>query len=341
MRKAVSETRLNPHQHEVFDRVKANMADSSFSSHRVKLRDIAQATAEDMGMRAGVTFDNVLETAYGEYTVGRVLALDRMRHMKLTDVELRCGGVERLDITRAFEGGANYATVYQWSDKAAALRTVCAWRNKMVRPVGAQLRGAIKKRIEDHEWGDGSPLRMVMSGEGQFPSAATKYAKGLLNPPTEERAKHPRQAKRRVANDGPAWLIPAGLVLAGDGALQTVTWETYIWRTGDCHRSSREFHEAILPLAFEGGLVFQRGSISLHQKVGGTFTDEQRMRGGKQSMIPYVEVVCGCDLLLLLLLLHPLQPFQSAPPPSFLVCPAPLLPTSSPLPLSDATKACN
>ncbi|CAM9607455.1 unnamed protein product, partial [Pylaiella littoralis] len=94
-----------------------------------------------------------------------------------------------------------------------------------------QLCGAVRLKIDGHDWAAG-PLRLVMSGEGLFASAA-KYGKGLLNPPTEERARLPRQKNGRVANDGPAWLVPAGLVLAGDGALQAVTWETYVWRRGD------------------------------------------------------------------------------------------------------------
>ncbi|CBJ26260.1 hypothetical protein Esi_0029_0030 [Ectocarpus siliculosus] len=88
------------------------------------------------------------------------------------------------------------------------------------------------------------------------------------------------QVNGRVANDGPAWNIPAGLVLAGAEAIDTVTSETYVWRTGDPHRSSRELHEAILALVFLGGLVWSKESAGLNQKVGGTFTDEQRERGG-------------------------------------------------------------
>ncbi|CAB1107883.1 unnamed protein product [Ectocarpus sp. CCAP 1310/34] len=194
--------------------------------------------------------------------------------------------MERLDITRRFKGRCNYFNVYRWSDKAAALRMVGAWGSEM--GVGVQLCGAVRAKINGHDWTAG-PLRLVMSGEGLLDSAA-KYDKGLLNPPTEERARLPRQENGRVANDGRAWLVPAGLVLAGDGTLQIVTWETYIWRTGDPHLSSRELHEAILPLGFLRGLVFSRGSTSLNQKLGGTFTDEQRRRGARTATVDGAKV---------------------------------------------------
>lgn len=256
------------------------MADPSFScSQRGKFEEIAEGAAEHMGM-AGATPEDVLKAACREYTLWRILVLDKMRGGELTDKDLLEGGMERLDLdNRPLKGKANYATVYGFSDRAAANRMVDMWAN--VIGVGAQLCGAYRKKINEHDFGDRRFLRLVISGEGGWQSAA-KYGKQLINPPTEERAKKPRQKNGRVVNDGPAWLVPAGLVLAGGGALKTVTWETYIWRRGDEHRPSRELHEAILPLGFLGGLAFSRGSISLNQKIGGTFTDDDRQRGGKQ-----------------------------------------------------------
>lgn len=71
------------------------------------------------------------------------------------------------------------------------------------------------------------------------------------------------------------------MALVGGGALGTVGTETYVWKTGDPYRSSRELHEALLMLGFLGGLMWNPASVGLNQKVGGTFNDEQRARGGK------------------------------------------------------------
>eukprot|EP00903_Cladosiphon_okamuranus_P011822 g11109.t1 len=121
--------------------------------------------------------------------------------------------------------------------------------------VGASLCGALRAKINEHDWNNGEQLRLGISGEG-LPASARKYAKGLQNPPTPARARQPRQVNGRVANDGPAWLVPAGLVLAGEGATDTVGTETYVWKTGDSNRSWREIHEAIGAVVFLKGLVW-------------------------------------------------------------------------------------
>ncbi|CAB1107869.1 unnamed protein product [Ectocarpus sp. CCAP 1310/34] len=104
-------------------------------------------------------------------------------------------------------------------------------------------------------------------------------AAAAANSSPRERAssgERPR-GERRPCVDRPGGSI---LVLVGADAINEVGTETYAWRTGDPHRSSREPHEAILALVFLGGLVWCPESIALNQKVGGTFNDDQRSRGG-------------------------------------------------------------
>ncbi|CAB1111779.1 unnamed protein product [Ectocarpus sp. CCAP 1310/34] len=221
--KAGSESTLETWQLELIERVKVAMDDPSFScSQRVKFEEICEGAAEPMGM-AGATPEDVLKVACSKYTLGRTLALDAMRERELSLSQLQKSGVERLNLGSPFKEKTNYATVYVFSDRAAANRMVDMWAN--VIGIGAQLCGAYRKKINEHDFGDRRFLRLMISGEGGWQSAA-KYGTGLINPPTEERAKKPRQKYGRVANDGPAWLVPAGLVLAGGGALKTVTWET-------------------------------------------------------------------------------------------------------------------
>ncbi|CAM9794809.1 unnamed protein product, partial [Ectocarpus fasciculatus] len=96
--------------------------------------------------------------------------------------------------------------------------------------------------------------------------------------------REPRQVNGRVANDGPAWNVPAGMVLAGPKAIDTVGTETVVWKSGDPERSWREVHEAIGALVFLGGLVWSPESLGLNQKVGGTFNDDQRSLGGRYGV---------------------------------------------------------
>ncbi|CAB1104263.1 unnamed protein product [Ectocarpus sp. CCAP 1310/34] len=118
--------------------------------------------------------------------------------------------------------------------------------------VGSALCGSVRAKVNRHDWGSGA-LRLLISGEG-LSASAHKYARGLQQPPTAVRAREPRQVNGRVANDGPAWNVPAGLVLVGVDAINEVGTETYVWRTGDPHRSSRELQDAVLALVFLGGL---------------------------------------------------------------------------------------
>lgn len=261
--------------------MKASIASSSFSADQlVKLEEIADKTVESTDMSAGVTLDDAVKTACSEYTLGLVLAPDWMTEKEPTPAQLVTGGLEMFCPSKNYRGEVNYVTVYEVQDESAASSMVDKWRTEM--NVGTRLCGSVQAKIDRHAWAHDKPLRLLISGEGLSQSAA-KYTKGLLNPPTKERAAKPRQKNGRVANDGPFWTIPAGLVLADvvavEAATRTVVAKTYVWRTGDVgeeRRPSRELHEAILALGFHGGLVWHTGSVNLNQKVGGTFTQEQR-----------------------------------------------------------------
>ncbi|CAM9976756.1 unnamed protein product [Ectocarpus sp. 12 AP-2014] len=187
---------------------------------------------------------------------------------------MREAGIEVFDLRKRYKGAINYCHIYALSNKRAALDMVHMWQTEM--GVGAQLCGAVRNKIERHDWSSGVAQRLLISGEG-LPRSADKYTRMLLNPPTAARAKQPRQVNGRVANDGPAWNVAAGMALVGGCAPRTVGRR----KTGDPHRSSRELHEALLMLGFLGGLVWNPASVGLNQKVGGTFNDEQRPRRGR------------------------------------------------------------
>lgn len=105
------------------------MDDPSFSrGQRVKLEEISEGAAEPMGM-AGATPEDVLKVACSKYTLGRTLALDAMRERELSLSQLQKGGVERLNLGSPFNGKTKYATVYVFSDRAAANRMVDMWAN--------------------------------------------------------------------------------------------------------------------------------------------------------------------------------------------------------------------
>lgn len=271
----------------VFDRVKKSMDSISFSKDQHdQLQKIAYQAVESTDMSAGVAFDGIVKNACSEYTLALVLALGQMTGKELTPTELNNGGLEMFCPSKNYGGEVNYVTVYQFHDEGAVRSMVGKWKTEM--NVGTKLCGSVLAKIARHAWAPDHPLRLLISGEG-LPAAAAKYKRGLLNPPTKESAAKPRQTNGRVANDGPFWTIPAGLVLAdegaGEAATRTVVAKTYVWRTGDVgeeRRPSRELHEAILALGFHGGLVWHRGSVNLNQKVGGTFTQEQRRRGGNK-----------------------------------------------------------
>ena len=113
-----------------------------------------------------------------------------------------------------YGGGVNYVHVYAFRFKDSTLAMVEVWESEM--GVGSGLCGAVRAKVRKHEWDTGA-LRLLISGEG-LPASAYKYTTGLQHPPTAGRARQPRQANRRVVNDGPAWNVPAGLVLVGGDA---------------------------------------------------------------------------------------------------------------------------
>lgn len=254
----------------------AAMGDPTFASNRAKMGEIAREVAKAKGMGGDASIYDVLREACGEYGLHQLLALDQLRKRPLTDNEMEKGGIEVFDQGKDYAGQVNYVHAYEFWCKETTLAMVEAWKSEM--GVGSALCGSVRAKVNRHEWGNGA-LRLLISGEG-LSASAHKYARGLQQPPTAVRARQPRQVNGRVANDGPAWNVPAGLVLVGGDAIDRVGTETYVWRTGDPHRSSRELHEAILALVFLGGLVWCPESVGLNQKVGGTFNDEQRARGG-------------------------------------------------------------
>lgn len=260
--------------------MKAGMDHTSFASNRDKLRDIAREAAKAKGMGDEMSTDDVLREACREYNPQLVLALNQLRERPLTAAEMLESGIDKFDRHKDYDvEQVNYMNYYVFRSKKAALDMIDKWQFEM--GVGAGLCGVVRAKVNRHDW-DSGPLRIAISGEG-LPASAHKYAKGLQKPPTEARAREPRKVngRGRVANDGPAWNVPAGLVLAGAKAIDTVGTETYVWKTGDSDRSWREVHESIGALVFLGGLVWSPESLGLNQKVGGTFTDEQRSRGGK------------------------------------------------------------
>ena len=255
----------------------AAMDDPTVASNRAKMWEIAREVDKAKGMGGDASTNHVLRKACGEYGLRRSLALDQLSKRPLTDDEMKKGGIEVFGEKKDYGGPVNYVHAYVFRCKKTTLAMVKAWESEM--GVGSSLCGSVRAKVDRHQWDNGA-LRLLISGEG-LPASAHKYARGLQRPPAAVRAREPRQVNGRVANDGPAWNIPAGLVLAGAEAIDTVGSETYVWRTGDPHRSSRELHEAILALVFLGGLVWSTESAGLNQKVGGTFTDEQRKQGGK------------------------------------------------------------
>ncbi|CAN0173307.1 unnamed protein product, partial [Ectocarpus sp. 13 AM-2016] len=267
---------LPPHQAKLFETVKTSVAHPSFSANRAKLEEIAQKHTKETGMRVGVSTEDVILEACREYSLGTMFALRQLSQRRLTNLERREAGIEVFDRRKTYGDAFNYCNIYAFSNERATLDMVDRWQTEM--GVGTQLCGAVRSKIERHDWSGGVALRLLISGEG-LPPAAGKYASTLLNPPTAARAKQPRLVNGRVGNDGPAWNVAAGMALVGGGALGTVGTETYVWKTGDPYRSSRELHEALLMLGFLGGLVWNPASVGLNQKVGGTFNDEQRSRG--------------------------------------------------------------
>ena len=201
-----------------------------------------------------------------EYTDVKLGALDALLQNSPTNKQLREAGIDRLDDRTGFADQANYITVYELTVDEMGVRR--------------QTVGAFRAKVERHDWGCGRPLRLGMSGEGLLASAR-KYRNWMANPPNAERARAGRQTNGRVASDGFFFNLPAAATLVGDGCLQTINVETYVVRKGDRDRTSREAHEAILFLGMLGGLLFDPESLSLNQKVGGTFSDAQRKAGGQ------------------------------------------------------------
>ncbi|CAB1108827.1 unnamed protein product [Ectocarpus sp. CCAP 1310/34] len=252
----VAHAPLEPHQAELFERVKAAVDHPSFASNRAKLADIAREAATAKGIGGEASTDDVLREACREYDLHRV----------------------------------NYVHAHEFHSQETTIGMTRKWESEM--GVGSAFCGSVRAKVNRHEWDNGA-LRLLISGE-RLSASALKYTKGLQKPPIAARARRPHQLNGRVANDGPAWNVPAGLVLVGADAIDTVGSETYVWRMGDPYRSSRELHEAILALDVLGGLVWCPESVGLNQKVGGTFTDEQRSRGGNsvESCI-FVELEAG------------------------------------------------
>ncbi|CAN0570301.1 unnamed protein product, partial [Ectocarpus sp. 12 AP-2014] len=262
----VAHAPLEPHQTVVFERMTQAMDDPKFSSNRAKMWEIAREVDKAKGMGGDASTNDVLRKACGEYGLQRSLALGQLSKRPLTDDEMKKGGIEVFDEKKDYGGPVNYVHAYVFRCKKTTLAMVQAWESEM--GVGSSLCGSVRAKVNRNKWDNGA-LRLLISGEG-LPASAHKYARGLQWPPAAVRAREPRQVNGRVANDGPAWNVPAGLVLVGADATKKVGTETYVWRTGDPHRSSRELHEAILALVFLGGLVWSKESAGLNQKVGGT-----------------------------------------------------------------------
>ena len=107
----------------------------------------------------------------------------------------------------------------------------------------------------------------------------------MENPPNVQLARDGRHTNRGVSSDGFFFNLPAAATRVGEGCPRTIKVETFVVRTGDQNRISRETHEAILALGVMGGLLFDRVSFSPNQKFGGSFTDEQRRKGGERPRL--------------------------------------------------------
>lgn len=212
------------------------MDDPNFASNSAKMGEIAREVANAKGMGGDASTSDVLRDACGEYGLRRVLALDQLRKRPLTESEMREGEIEVFNRKKDCGGPVNYVHVYVFRCKETTLAMVEAWWSKM--DVGSGLCGCVRAKVNRHDWGSGA-LRLLISGEG-LSASAHKYDRGLQHPRTADRARKPHKMNGYVANDGPAWNVPAGLVLVGADAIDKVATETYVWRTGDPHRSSRE-----------------------------------------------------------------------------------------------------
>lgn len=110
----------------------------------------------------------------------------------------------------------------------------------------------------------------------------------MANPPDAVRARAGRQVNHGVKRDGVFLYLPAAATLIGEGCLDTIIVETYAVRAGDGDRTSRERHDAILALGVMGGLLFDPTSVYQNQKVGRSFTDEKRAKGGERPRLSRV-----------------------------------------------------
>ncbi|CAM9984008.1 unnamed protein product [Pylaiella littoralis] len=218
----VAHARLEPHQTVLFGMTTKAMGDPTFASNRAKIGEIAREVAKAKGMGGDASINDALPEACGEYGLHKVFALDLLRKRPLTDNEMRKGGIEVFDEKKDYGGPVNYVHAYVFRCKKTTLAMVKAWESEM--GVGSSLCGSVRAKVDRHQWDNGA-LRLLISGEG-LPASAHKYARGLQRPPAAVRAREPRQVNGRVANDGPAWNIPAGLVLAGAEAIDTVGSET-------------------------------------------------------------------------------------------------------------------
>lgn len=222
---------------------------------------------------------SMLRVASAEYTDSKLAVLTALMENQPTDEQLRAGGIDRVNGHTRFEGAVNYLSVYEFFDSDMLLRMCDIMRSEMGVPEATV--GALRAKVHRNEREGGRPLLLGISGEGVFASAM-KYDRWLSNPPDDERARAGRQLHRGVRSDVFFFNIPAAATLVGEGCLDTINVTTYVVRTGDRDRNSREAHEAIIALGVMNGLLHDRESFSLNQKVGGTFTDEQRRKGGER-----------------------------------------------------------
>lgn len=163
---------LPPHQAKLFEMVKTFVAHPSFSANRAKLEEIAQKHAKETCMRVGVSTEDVILEACREYSLGTMLALRQLSQRRLTNLERREAGIEVFDRRKTYGGAFNYCNIYAFSNERATLDMVDRWQTEM--GVGAQLCGAVRSKIERHDWSGGVALRLLISGEGLPPATQVR-----------------------------------------------------------------------------------------------------------------------------------------------------------------------
>lgn len=225
---------------------------------------------------------SILRGVCAEYTDPKLKMIAVLMKHQPTNEQLSAVGIDRINDHTSFDGSVNYVAVYEFADKANVLR-VC---DKMQYCMGARTStvGALRAKVVRHDWEGKGQLRLGMSGEGTLASAR-KYRWWVENPPGVKRAKEGRQTNGGASSDGYFFNLPAAATLVGERCLRTIKVETFVLWTGDQNRALRETHEAIIALGVMGGLAFDRAPFSLNQKVGGSFTDEQRRKGGERPRL--------------------------------------------------------